>query len=67
MKRSMILPHTSQALLRAGYSPQQLQQAASRAFTNAQTATTGDIQQFWYAFMGAHRALYRGGTMQEAA
>lgn len=63
----MILPHTSAALAMRGYDPRPLEAAASRAFTNAQTATTGDIQQFWYGFMGAHRALYRDGEQRQEA
>lgn len=64
----MILPHTSQALLAAGYNPQPLELAASRVFTHAVSATTGTIQQFWNAFVAAHRAMHpRDDQRQEAA
>lgn len=62
----MIFPQTTAALAMRGYDPRPLETAASRAFTHAETATTGDIQQFWYAFMDAHRALYRSGEPANA-
>lgn len=62
-----LLPYTTTALLRAGYSPQQLEEAARRAFTDPGQASVRTVQHFWDTFVDAHSKIYRGGALQEAA
>lgn len=66
-----ILPYTTQALLRAGYSPERLERAANACFkaTAAETeqVSVRTVQHFWDSFVDAHAKIYRGGALQEAA
>ncbi len=71
------LPYTTTALLRAGYSPQPLEEAANRCF-NAVGRHNGQLvrgalyssdettQRFWDAFCAAAKVL-RGGEEERMA
>lgn len=73
------LPYTTTALLRAGYSPQPLEEAASRCFNAVGHDTQGRLvrgalyssdettQRFWDAFCAAAKVLRGGEEMKEAA
>ena len=72
-----LLPYTTTALLRVGYSPQQLEGAANRCF-NAVGQHNGQLvrsalyssdettQRFWDAFRAAAKVL-RGGEAERMA
>lgn len=75
-----ILPYTSAALIKAGYNPQPLEQAAHRNFNAVGRHRRGNLVRsalyasdavtwdFWREFMAAARALRGGGEeMKEAA
>lgn len=74
-----MLPWTSAALIKAGYSPQPLEQAAHRNFNavgrhqrghlvrSALYASDAVTWDFWREFMAAARVLRGGEEMKEAA
>lgn len=72
-----MLPYTTTALLRAGYSPQPLEEAASRCFNavgphngrlvrGALYSSDETTQRFWDAFCAAAKVL-RGGDAERMA
>lgn len=72
-----LLPYTTTALLRAGYSPQPLEEAANRCFNavgphngrlvrGALYSSDETTQRFWDAFCAAAKVL-RGGEAERMA
>lgn len=59
--------YTTTKLLRRGYDSAPFERAFAACFTNASTATTGTVQNFWNHFIDAHRKIYRGGAERMAA